>query len=144
MGTRSDNTVTCTPHFKSDAEQPWVVQEGVGVISLWMHPDSNMTLEDVAALIESFASSQVDQRMINYSGRIHNATFRGQTIVREQMSARLARDYVRDGEPFNLRFIFGASPKLWLIFCPCFICCMGGPSPNNAVSPTSQKDSNIL
>ena len=46
-------TVTCTPHFKNDAERPWITQEGVGIISISLHPKSEITLEEVAKLIEN-------------------------------------------------------------------------------------------
>lgn len=137
MGTRVDSVIACTPHFNSDAEKPWVVQEGIGVISVWMHPESNMTLEDLANLVESFASSQVDQRMVYYSGKVRNATFRGQIIVREQMASHFARDYIRDGEKFNLRFITSVYPKPWFVLCPCFLCCMGS-SQNSAADAQAE------
>ena len=121
----SGNIVTCTPHYKDDAHQPWVVQEGAGIISVWMAPNSSLKLVDIAQLIENFASSQVNQKIVYYNGTIQSMTFRGQTIHRTQMADYFAKDYMRDGETFNLRFTFSVGPKPWLIFCPCFICCIG-------------------
>ena len=117
----SDNTVTCTPRYKDDAHQPWVVQEGVGIISVWMSPNTSLKLEDIAQLIENFAASQVNQKVVYYNGTVQNMTIRGQTILRAQMTDYFAKDYMRDGETFNLRFTISTYPKPWLIFCPCFI-----------------------
>ena len=74
-------TITCTPHIKEDAERPWITQEGDGQISVWMHPKSSMTLEEVAKLVENAAVSQAESQAeetqdINlhyqYSATIHN------------------------------------------------------------------------
>ena len=137
----SDNTVTCTPHYKDDAHQPWVVQEGVGIISVWMSPNTSLKLEDIAQLIENFAATQVNQKVMYYSGTVQSMTFRGQTILRGQMADYFAKDYMNDGETFNLRFTFSAYPKPWLIFCPCFICCVGSSSnqPGNQAATVDSK-----
>ena len=130
------HTVTCTPHFKNDADRPWITQEGVGIISISLHPKSDITLEDVAKLIENFASRQVtDQRAtqpaaiqamnIQFRNTVYNMTFRGEIIQRAQMVNYRAVDYMRDGEPFNLLYNFTATVKPWMLFCSCCIVCFG-------------------
>ena len=89
-------TVTCTPHFKNDAERPWITQEGVGIISISLHPNSEITLEEVAKLIENFASRQVADQIatqptvtqtmnVQFRSTVYNMTFRGEIIQRAQM-----------------------------------------------------------
>ena len=122
-------TITCSPHFKKDAEQPWVTQEGDGIISLWMHTRLSLTLEKVAKLIENAAISQAQSQAGNLSGwdlhyqytaTIHNMTIRGRTISQEEMASYPAKDHIRDGETFNLLYSFKAnSSRGWLLFCPC-------------------------
>ena len=137
-GVRSGSyTVTCTPHFKNDAERPWITQEGVGIISISLHPKSEITLEDVAKLIENFASRQVADRLatqptvtqimnVQFRRTVYNMTFRGEIIQRAQMVNYRAVDYMYDGEPFNLLYNFtnGIGIKPQVLFCPCcFLCC---------------------
>ena len=107
----SRNTpLTCTPHFKADADQPWVTMDSIIAVSLWMSPNSPMTLEDVAQLIENFAATQVQQQLagqplsgnVKYQGSVLSMTFRQQTIQRAQMTSLAAKDYIREGENFNL------------------------------------------
>ena len=127
------HTVTCTPHFKNDADRPWITQEGVGIISISLHPKSDITLENVAKLIENFASRQVTatqqeaiQAMhIQFRKTVYNMTFRGEIIQRAQMVNYRAVDYMRDGEPFNLLYNFTATVKPWMFFCSCCINCFG-------------------
>ncbi len=127
--------MTCTPHYKQDADRPWVTQEGVGIISLWMNPNTRMTIEDVANLIEGFASNQVAEQLaaqpgaqianVKFENTIHNMTFRGQTIRRELFASYLATDYMHDGEAFNLLYAYTtrAGFPLWVVLCPCCIFC---------------------
>ena len=136
-GIRSQShTVTCTPRYKYDADRPWITQEGVGIISLSLHPKSEMTLEDVARLIENFASGQVADQLasqpmatratnIRLRSTICNMTFRRETIQRAQMLNYRAVDYMQDGEPFNLLYTFTTTSTItpWMLFCPCCVVC---------------------
>ena len=134
-GVRSGSyTVTCTPHFKNDAERPWITQEGVGIISISLHPKSEITLEDVAKLIENFSSRQVADQVatqptitqtVNFQFRstVYNMTFRGEIIQRAQMVTYRAVDYMRDGEPFNLLYNFTNTSTLKPGMLPCCIFC---------------------
>ena len=140
------HTVTCTPHFKNDADRPWITQEGVGIISISLHPKSDITLEDVAKLIENFASRQVSDQLatqpgaaqtmnIQFRSTVYNMTFRGEIIQRAQMVNHRAIDYMRDGEPFNLLYNFTNTSTVnpWMLFCPCcilcFLCCKSSAEP---------------
>jgi len=136
-GVRSrSHPVTCTPRYKYDADRPWITQEGVGIISLSLHPNSEMTLEDVARLVENFASGQVADQLalqpmatqaanVRFHGTICNMTFRRETIQRAQMLKYRAVDYIQDGEPFNLlyKFTTTSTVKPWILFCPCCFLC---------------------
>ena len=132
------HTVTCTPHFKIDAERPWITQEGVGIISISLHPKSEITLEDVAKLIENFSSRQVADRLatqpiltqamnVQFRHTVDDITIRGEIIQRAQMVNYRAVDYLYDGEPFNLSFVYnftnGLAAKPQMLFCPCCILC---------------------
>ena len=110
----SRNTpLTCTPHFKADADQPWVTMDSVIALSLWMSPKTPMTLEDVAQLIENFAATLVQHQlagqpnarvlssMVKFRGSVLSMTFRQQTIQRAQMASLAANDYIHEGENFN-------------------------------------------
>ncbi len=76
--------LTGIPRFKEDAQQPWVTRlasrqlfacnsdglrvywvtkEGIIQLSVWMHPRSTMTLEDVARLIEQYAVNTTAQQL---------------------------------------------------------------------------------
>ena len=130
------HTVTCTPHFKIDAESPWITQEGVGIISISLHPKSEITLEDVAKLIENFSSRQVADRLatqpiltqamnVQIRHTVDDITIRGEIIQRAQMVNYRAVDYLYDGEPFNLLYNFttGIAVKPQIFFCSCCILC---------------------
>ena len=55
--------LTRIPRFKEDAQQPWVTKEDIIQLSVWMHPKSTMTLEDVARLIEQYAVNTTAQQL---------------------------------------------------------------------------------
>ena len=52
---------TCTPHFKQDAQNCWVTQENETKLELWLHPQSQMTLEDVAKVIDNHIAALKNQ-----------------------------------------------------------------------------------
>ncbi len=109
--------LTRIPRFKEDAQQPWVTKEGIIQLSVWMHPKSTMTLEDVARLIEQYAVNTTAQQLqqqatvnplagaasnnTTYSGIVNSMTFRGQVINRSQLFNYAAVDYMKDGENFS-------------------------------------------
>ena len=128
-------TYSCTPHYKEDADKPWVTLESELAYSIWLSPKSSMTLEDVAKLIESFVTGQISQQLAhkdpvvnyNYEGVVRSMIFRGQDIQRTQMANYSVKDYVREGEPFNLVFAqtFRAKFNPLVFLCPCYgvLCC---------------------
>ena len=151
-------TFSVTPHYKDDADQPWITLESQLAISVWLSPKTNMTLEDVAKLIESFAADQVSQQLtystsatqnpfaagaasVNYRGEVYSMTFRGQNIMRSQMLNFSAKDHLREGEPFNMIFTqtFGSldSDTFLALLCPCCVTCCG-PKPRQE-APQAQE-----
>ena len=100
-------TISCTPHFKDDVEKPWVTQDSLTAVSIWLSPDRGLTLEDVAETIEQFV-----QTMPGYSSQIASCTFRSLTIRGEvitkdslMLSAYMAGDKLHDGEPFTVQVL---------------------------------------
>ena len=148
----SSVTYSCTPHYKEDADKPWVTLESQLAFSIWLSPKSSMTLEDAAKLIESFAAGQVSQQLaqtaahrpyvhanLDYQGVVYIMTFRGRNIQRSQMTNCSVKDYMREGEPFNLIFTqtYRARVSLMALLCPlCAVCC--GPK-NQSDSPQAQQ-----
>ncbi len=117
-GVQSNVTqLTGIPRFKDDAVQPWVTKEGLIQVSIWMQPNSTMTLEDVARLIEQYATNLTSQQLhhagnanalaapaannTTYTGVVNNMTFRGQTFDRSQLIKCTAVEYMKDGENFG-------------------------------------------
>ena len=80
-------TLSCTPHFKDDAERPWITQESITSVSLWFNPDGGSTLEDIAETIENFV-----QTMPGYSNQIASCSLQSLTISMVSLSvARCSR-----------------------------------------------------
>ena len=67
--------IACTPHFKADAQQPWVTQ-GNGLLSIgfWFSPKAGLTLEDVAAVVEGFVSSNISKQMPQPTTTLYTTT----------------------------------------------------------------------
>ena len=100
-------TISCTPHFKDDIEKPWVTQDSLTAVSIWLSPDRGLTLEDVAETIELFVKT-----MPGYSSQIASCTFRSLTIRGEvftkdslMLSSHMAGDKLHDGEPFTVQVL---------------------------------------
>ena len=101
---------TCNPIFKDDVDKPWVASESITALSIWMNPNTNMFLEEVARMIEEFAATLIREQLsahvmggsVKYQGDIISMTFRGQKIDRAHFANCRARDYMRNGETFNL------------------------------------------
>ena len=108
-------TIACTPHFKHDAHNPWVTFEGPLQVSYWFNPNSGVTLEDMAAAMEDFASTNFGRQFQGstaasitasaYTGRIQNVTIRGQIYSRETLINYRAAEYLLDGEVFNMGYL---------------------------------------
>jgi len=117
-------SVTCTPHFKSDAEKPWVTRESGVLIHYWFNPGKTETLLEVAECIEAWALHEYEEEIkqtktnltstwslhccaiINYSKyqvTINKMDIRGVTYDREAMAIKTVNDCLRDEEPITLR-----------------------------------------
>ena len=106
-------TISCTPHFKDDAQQPWwVTQENVLGFGYWFNPKEGLTLEDMATAVENFADSNLNKMQpqtvnvnVRSSGRIESVTIRGQNYSREALVNYRASDCLYDGEVFNVSLL---------------------------------------
>ena len=97
-------SISCTPHFKNDAETAWVTQDSLTTVSLWLNPDRGLTLKDVAETIEQFVNT-----MPGYSTQISSCTLQSIAIRGEvftnNMSAHMARDKLHDSEQFTVKVV---------------------------------------
>ena len=98
--------------------------------SIWLSHTSGMTLEDAAKLLETFASEQQllhdtaqssVMANVNYQseGVLSSMIFRGEKIQRSQMADCSAKDYMREGEPFNVVFTQTYMVNPMTMICPC-------------------------
>ena len=99
--------ISCTPHFKDDAETAWVTQDSLTTVSLWLNPDRGLTLEDVAETIEQFVHT-----MPGFSSQIASCTLqslviRGEVFNKDSLmlSAHMAGDKLHDGEQFTVKVV---------------------------------------
>ena len=99
MAANTSQTLSCTAHFKKDAEKPWVTSDSPIQLNYWFNPITDLTLEDVAASIEEFARSQYRS-----DGQVLSFTIRGQAYSKETMVNFKAAEYLHDKEPFNLAY----------------------------------------
>lgn len=97
--------ISCTPHFKDDAQSPWITQDSLTSVSLWLNPDGGSTLEDIAETIENFV-----QTMPGYSSQVASCSLRSLTVRGEvftkgslMMSSYMAGDKLHDLEPFTVQ-----------------------------------------
>jgi len=108
--------VTCTPHFKSDVENPWVTRESKILLHYWFDPDKTKTLLQVAENIEAWAVGdyqvQVQQTNICCPPRFHlyisYVEIRGRTYGRQEMATLSTSRALYDNEPFNMR-VYGST-----------------------------------
>ena len=129
--TRNTQILACTPHFKDDADNPWVTESQLE-LGYWFNPKSEVTLEDVAAAVEKFASSKVSRQFQNeeqvpspitvtgtYIGQVQSFTIRGQLYSRETLVNYRAVEYLHDGEVFNMEYFqtFEGDVKVKLCWC---------------------------
>ena len=104
---RSVMSISCTPHFKDDAETAWVTQDSLTTVSLWFNPDRGLTLEDVAETIDQFVHT-----MPGFSSQIASCTLqslviRGEVFNKDSLmlSAHMAGDKLHDGEQFTVKVV---------------------------------------
>ena len=131
---------TCTPHFKQDARNAWITQDGDSKLCIWLHPQSSITLEDAARLIDEYIMTRLQQgpgAHLVPDQVVDSMTFRGQSIARAQMASCRAVDYMRDDEPFPLLYRIIPRINTFGIFCPC--CVKGRHRRNNHEAPRAQQ-----
>lgn len=150
--TRTNMTVSCTPHYKDDVEKPWCNREGIINIALFLSPKSTMSLEDLAKMIEEFlhtihtdssTSTQTNQGAfqtnmnVKYQVNVRSMVFQGESMPRSaQMSTLQAKTFLRDQEPFSVVYELSFSGTATTDFerrgflqscCPC---CFAQRDPN--------------
>ena len=100
-------SISCTPHFKHDAEKPWVTKESASSMHYWFNPEKEQTLIEVVKQIEEwirydFAEVTLN-RMRNYHMGVQNMEIRGINYKREELANKTTGGNLRDEEPFTLR-----------------------------------------
>lgn len=96
-------------NFKEDAQEPWCTADGPIQLSLWISPNTMMTVEDLAVFLEQFIAETVARRLnhtpgtgkVDHQATINTMTFRGKTINRSEMVQHAAKDYLHDRERFT-------------------------------------------
>ena len=116
-------TVTCTPHCKPDAENPWVTKETKELIHYWFNPGKIQTLLEVAETIEAWATREYEEEAKQakasmnavpcsccivikdneFHATITKMEIRGVSYNREEMAHKYARDCLHDAEPVTLK-----------------------------------------
>ena len=111
LGTPS--SVNCTPHFKPDAEKPWVTRESPTFIHYWFNPEKEQTLIEVVEQIEAWIHYDwteiwpnrryMRENPLGYM-TAHSMEIRGVKYTREELANKTTRENFRNEEPFTLRF----------------------------------------
>jgi len=99
-------TLSCTPHFKFDAENAWVTKDSHTAIHYWLNPNQIQTLLQVAVSIESWAvkqqATQASGCAGKYSININSMQVHRTTYDRLAMASCQVSDKLSNEEPFNL------------------------------------------
>ena len=129
---QGSGTITCTPHFKEDIDidKSWVSADmGPTILSIYLHPKSDMTLEDAVKKIETFSSSHftnslntstatnVTEPILGNRSRIATASsqytvtitscvIRGDNIQRHEMSGHRVGNTLHDGESVSMPYYY--------------------------------------
>ena len=113
-------SITCTPHFKSDAEKPWIIKETSTLIHYWFNPGKPHTLLEVAEAIEVWVVSEYAEDIkqakaiydssccikANYTepqATIYKMEIRGVSYDRETMAVKYTNECLHDEEPITVR-----------------------------------------
>ena len=104
-------SISCTPHFKSDAERPWVTRESVTSLHYWYNPEKEQTLLEVAEQIERWIHYDYEALVprktglfASYAMNILSMEIRGVEYDRQALAIKTTRDSYRNEEPFTIRF----------------------------------------
>lgn len=126
---QGSGTITCTPHFKEDIEvdKSWVTADmGPTILSFYLHPKSEMTLEDAVKMIETYSSTQFTNSLntnvsttsavpgvgstvsmnSQYTVTVSSAVIRGDNIQRHDMWNKKASECLHDGEAVSLSYYY--------------------------------------
>ena len=104
-------SISCTPHFKPDAERPWVTRESVTSLHYWYNPEKEQTLLEVAEQIERWIHHDYEALVSRRTGlfpvyamNILSMEIRGVEYDRQALATKTTRDSYRNEEPFTIRF----------------------------------------
>ena len=106
-------SITCTPHLKLDADNPWVTKEssvhGKEEVHYWFNPGKAHTLLQAAETIEVWLTRQHIQHVQNlnvktteYHLTINTMEIRGVPYDRQTMAGTYANEHLRSEEPITL------------------------------------------
>ena len=102
-------SISCTPHFKPDAERPWVTRESVTSLHYWYNPKTEQTLLKVVEQIERWI--QYDYKALKqgsvlnqYNMTILCIEIRGVEFDRDVLATKTTTDNFYNEEPFTFRF----------------------------------------
>ena len=99
-------SLCCTPHFKPDAEKPWVTKESVSSLHYWYNPEKGQTLLEVVEQIEAWMRYDFEETLqttARYNMNILSMEIRGVKYTREELATKTASETLRNEEPFTLR-----------------------------------------
>ena len=108
-------SVSCTPHFKPDAETPWVTKESITSVHYWFNPEKRQTLLEVVEQIEGWINHDFEETtkeieplcescFCSYSINIRNIEIRGVKYNREALATKTTFESLCNEEPITLRF----------------------------------------
>jgi len=107
------SSISCTPHFKDDAENPWITRESQLLIHYWFNPGKTQTLHQVVESIEAWGLNEYQQQVQrssalkccypDYSLTIDNVEIRGTTYDRQAMTTLYTSSALHNEEPFTMR-----------------------------------------
>ena len=114
--------LTCTPHFNSDTDNPWVTKENdkEKVLHYWFNPEKKQTLLEVAEGIEAWLLQEyevvIKQEKAHFSGSlcvkvksseyhiaINTMEINGIHYDRETMAIKYATECLHDEQPIILK-----------------------------------------
>ena len=105
-------SISCTLHFKSDAEKPWVTKESISSIHYWFNPEKEVeqTLIEMVEQIEAWMdydyreTLQKSYATHGYVMNILNMEICGVKYTHEELATMVTIKYIHNEEPFTLRY----------------------------------------
>ena len=111
-------SLCCTPHFKHDAEKPWVTKESASSLHYWYNPEKGQTLLEVVEQIEAWIRYDFEETLqttARYNMNILSMEIRGVKYTHEELATKTASETLRNEEPFTLRIRGGQGGSSCLI-----------------------------